>query len=69
VGVIDWFRRLNRRRRLLLIWNVMFAVLLAWVSAILAAAPGFEGGQRFAMIVAMWTFAVLGFAFAWRAAK
>jgi hypothetical protein len=67
--MLDWFRKLNRRRKLLIVWNAMFAVLLAWVSTIFATAPEFGGGEKFGMIVAIWTFAVLGFVFAWRAAK
>jgi hypothetical protein len=67
--MVEWLRRLNRKRKLLLIWNAMFAVLLAWLSVIVANEPGFEGGQKFGMIVAMWTFAALGLVFAWRAAR
>jgi hypothetical protein len=66
--MLDWFRRLNRRRKLLLAWNVMFVGLLAWMTAIIASAP-FEGGQKFGIVVTMWTFAALGFVFAWRAAR
>jgi hypothetical protein len=68
-AMLHWFRRLNRKRKLLLIWNAMFAALLAWLSVIIVTAPGFENGQKFGMVVAMWTFAALGFVFAWRAAK
>lgn len=67
--MVEWFRKLNRKRKLLILWNAMFVVLLAWISVILATAPDFEGGQKLGMVVTIWTFATLGFVFAWRAAK
>lgn len=65
----EWFRRLNRKRKLLLAWNAIFVVLLAWLSVVIARAPEFQGGQGIGLIAVMWAFAVAGFAFAWRAGK
>jgi hypothetical protein len=65
----DWLRRLNRKRKLLLAWNAIFVVLLAWVSVVIAGAPEFQGGQGIGLIAVMWLFAAAGFAFAWRAGK